>query len=564
MCLGRCGYYYVMFIGVAIMVLLAAVTGAWAAPGEVELVELGSWSGESVNIRAVQVADGYAYLADQSWGLRIVDLTDPSGPSPKALFSSIGARDVFAVEQQVYLAGTDGVKVINVSDPANPKQVGRFTISGGSTRVFGGNGWAYAVGGSTVYAVYNDDLKTVFTSSRSIVDAFVAGDRAYLTTSGGDGYFLTLADAADPLAWRALRSGSLTAAGQGVFARGSLIFIATGNYGLRIRTELDLSRDLGAFDTPGFAWDVRADERYAYVADGIEGVAVLDIADPATPVEVARYDTLNAQGLYVNGRCIYVAGGPGGLRTLLLNHPPDAPEAVSPRDGDTVDSLTPVLRAAFSDPDGDEPVSVTWQVYGDGLSVEFDGFTCDNGTVEADVPGDVRLEHGKTYSWRVGCTVPYEEEVLWSDWASFVTPEAPPPPPPAGDDLPNEGDPGEEPDPPAQDDPPGGDDPGEEPPPPAVEPDEPDDDPEPLRRYSGRRHRAEPRKVAPPLPLKLCQRGMITVSLNPCRVSSPYPVRPPLPVPPSDPGSGALDLHLPGGLVVGFAAPVNPNMVVRP
>ncbi|MDI6711191.1 MAG: hypothetical protein QME76_11025 [Bacillota bacterium] len=560
MCLGRCGYYYVMFIGVAITVLLAAVTGAWAAPGEVELVELGLWSGESVNIRAVQVADGYAYLADadQSPNLYVLDVRDASQPAEVHSRSITGIQDLCAVDEWVYVAtksGTAGaLRVYNVSNPAEPEYRVGIAVSGGLTRVCGGNGWAYAVGGSTVYAVYNDDLNTVFTSRRSIVDAFVAGDRAYLTTSGGDGYFLTQADATDPLAWRALRSGSLTAAGQGVFARGSLIFIATGDYGLRIRTELDLSRDLGAFDTPGFAWDVRADERYAYVADGTEGVAVFDIADPATPVEVARYDTLNAQGLYVNGRCIYVAGGPGGLRTLLLNHPPDAPEAVSPRDGDTVDSLTPVLRAAFSDPDGDEPVSVTWQVYGDGLSVEFDGFTCDNGTVEADVPGDVRLEHGKTYSWRVGCTVPYEEEVLWSDWASFVTPEAPPPPPPAGDDLPNEGDPGEEPDPPAQDDPPGGDDPGEEPPPPAVEPDEPDDDPEPPRR-SGRRHRAEPRKVAPPPPLKLWERGMITVSLNPCRVPSPYPMRPPLPVPPSDPGSGTLDLHLPGGLVVGFVTP---------
>lgn len=526
-----------------------------------ELVPLGTWpepGGPSVNIRAIEVSDGYAYLADQSWGLRIVDLTDPSRPSPKALFSSIGARDVFAVERQVYLAGTDDVKVINVSDPADPKQIGRFTMSGGSTRVFGGNGWAYAAGGSIVYAVYGTELKPVFISSRQVRDAFVLGGLAYLLTSDGQGH-LTVVDVSDPLSWRTTgRSVSFSPEGYGVFVRNGLVFIADFSNGLRIRVAGDLSYK-GGIDTPGLAFHVWADDRYAYVADGDKGVAVFDVTNPATPVEVARYDTLNAQGLFVDDRYIYVADGAGGLQVLLLNHRPDPPEAVQPRDGKTVDSLTPVLWAAFNDPDGDEPVSVTWQVYGEGLAAEFEGFAREGGTIKAQVPGDVRLERGKTYAWRVGCAVPYEQEVLWSEWASFVTPEAPSPPP--AEDPPHEDDPAQGPDPPAQDDPPSGDDPGGERSP-GVEPEDPNHDPEPSPR-SSRRYRPEPRKFTPPPLLKLWEHAGITVFLDPYRLPSPYLVRPPLPVLTSKPGSGILELQVPGCLAVGFGAPASPNMVVR-
>ena len=71
--------------------------------------------------------------------------------------------------------------------------------------------------------------------------------------------------------------------------------------------------EVGFCETRGLAYDVAVAGRYAYVADGI-GLRVIDVSDPASPVEAGYYDTPGeANGVAVAGGYAYIADGGGGL-----------------------------------------------------------------------------------------------------------------------------------------------------------------------------------------------------------------------------------------------------------
>ena len=55
------------------------------------------------------------------------------------------------------------------------------------------------------------------------------------------------------------------------------------------------------------------------MADESSGLRIIDIADPASPVEVGFYDTPgDARGVVVSGSYAYVADADSGLRVIRL------------------------------------------------------------------------------------------------------------------------------------------------------------------------------------------------------------------------------------------------------
>ena len=66
--------------------------------------------------------------------------------------------------------------------------------------------------------------------------------------------------------------------------------------------------EVGFYDTPGYAHGVAIAGSIAYVADGDAGLRVIDVANPANPVEVGFYDTPGyALGVAIAGSTAYVA-----------------------------------------------------------------------------------------------------------------------------------------------------------------------------------------------------------------------------------------------------------------
>jgi len=80
--------------------------------------------------------------------------------------------------------------------------------------------------------------------------------------------------------------------------------------------------EVGHVSLPGNATDVILDGKYAYVACGNAGVAVVDISDPALPDVKSIYNTDGtASKLVLQGNTLFVADGLGGVCVLDVVNP---------------------------------------------------------------------------------------------------------------------------------------------------------------------------------------------------------------------------------------------------
>ena len=94
-----------------------------------------------------------------------------------------------------------------------------------------------------------------------------------------------------------------------------------GAYTLRLDTTLELSL-LGRLNPQGYSLDVRASGNLAYLVVGTKGLLIVDVTDPAHPVEVGSNSTRGyAQSVAVSGDIAYVANRSDGLTILNVSDP---------------------------------------------------------------------------------------------------------------------------------------------------------------------------------------------------------------------------------------------------
>jgi hypothetical protein len=80
----------------------------------------------------VAVSGSTAYVADGRGGLRVVDVSDPANPTEVGAYDTPGRAGGVAVSgSTAYVAdGDGGLRVVDVSDPANPTEVGAYYTPG--------------------------------------------------------------------------------------------------------------------------------------------------------------------------------------------------------------------------------------------------------------------------------------------------------------------------------------------------------------------------------------------------------------------------------------------------
>ena len=105
-----------------------------------------------------------------------------------------------------------------------------------------------------------------------------------------------------------------------VTVRGSLAFVADGQAGLTIVdvTSKSAPHVLSTTSVGSPVHQVAVLGSFAYLAAETQ-LVMLDVADPATPVQLASLPMTGATGVQVSGNYAYVADGPGGVRVVALN-----------------------------------------------------------------------------------------------------------------------------------------------------------------------------------------------------------------------------------------------------
>ncbi len=229
----------------------------------------------------VALAGRYAFVADSARGLIVIDVSDPLAPLPVSASEPCYAWGVALQGDYAYLAAYD-LRILNISDPLHPVQVGAVPIPQLAERV--------AVSGPHAYVAAGKNFVIVDITNP-------AGPRVVSELTSPDAYSLDLALA------------------------GAYALIASGSK-LRVVDIADSlhPREVAAVPMSGWAYSVRVLGNYAYLA-ARDSLAVVDITSPANPRPAALYPTQNALYLAAQADRIYIGEGGMGLRVLNVSEP---------------------------------------------------------------------------------------------------------------------------------------------------------------------------------------------------------------------------------------------------
>ncbi|MBI5359526.1 MAG: PKD domain-containing protein [Planctomycetes bacterium] len=264
------------------------------------------------------VSGNYAYVADGSTGLLVIDIANQSAPSLAGSYKTLtSARNVFIAGNYAYVPDMSALQIIDVSNPAEPASKSVYYITDGTAAMGGicvaGNyayftciatgffGWGLPNGGykildvvdpanplliadNTNYciaaqAIYSDKYST-FVCGLTMNFSYLAGSEMTGTVSSGsyreekymsifypDGNYPT--DVPPPLI-------------NDIKVVGNDVYMAYGGLGLYIidTTSYTSGVKKASYDTPGTARGLDISGNYAYVADGYQGLQIINISQP--------------------------------------------------------------------------------------------------------------------------------------------------------------------------------------------------------------------------------------------------------------------------------------------
>ena len=329
---------------------------------------------DTQDARDVAVAGGYAYVADYTAGLQVVDVSDPANPlTVGGLDTSGWAYHVAVADGYVYLAdGPSGLQVVDVNDPSNPVIVANVAVPVWTFAAAVANGYVYLADSDTVRVVdVSDPTNPVQAGSLSIGgagrDMAIAGGYVYIVASSG----LQVVDVRDPANPVLAGNADMPGAALGVMVAGGYAYVADGHAGLQVIDVMDPASPamVASLDLPGRAESVTVVGNRAYVADQV-GLQVVDVSDPVNPVLTGSADTPGtAQGVTVADGYAYVADDYTGLQVV------------------TLDSVNPAARA-WPVATADTPGFAAAAAVSDGYAYVADGDTTGLQVVDARDPAN--------------------------------------------------------------------------------------------------------------------------------------------------------------------------------
>ena len=274
------------------------------------------------------VIDGsFAYVADGEKGLQVINI----GSIPLTLEAELSVpgntTGIKKIGNSVYLASdTSGIHLVDVSDPADPSVLNTVTTSSANDLTLL-NDIAYVSDGSVGLTLVDVSslsslphvLKTIKTAGNHVDSVATLSDLAVTGISiGGTGVeSYNLTDESNPvLSQTALISKPVL----DTDTDGTYAFAAVGEDGVKI---VKLSDGVtSTYDTTGVANAVKVSGNYVYVADGSAGFKILDVSNSASPAISGQVDTSGEAvdiALSSDGNYAFVADSIGGVHIISIN-----------------------------------------------------------------------------------------------------------------------------------------------------------------------------------------------------------------------------------------------------
>jgi hypothetical protein len=215
---------------------------------------IGGWFGGYFNTIFIDSAkDTLVYIGDVSY-LRILNVSDPSSPSEIGHYATEGeAQAVYLVDSLAYVADSDsGLRVLNLSDPISPFEIGCYPLD-------------------------------CFIGGLQVVDTV-----AYATVSADGLYIINFSNPANPYLAGFYYTGHHT---YDVYVRDNLAYLTYGGiYIIDVSTPANLdeigSCGLGMGDN---AVNVKVIDTLAYATDDDNDLHIINVSDPTDPLEIGFY-----------------------------------------------------------------------------------------------------------------------------------------------------------------------------------------------------------------------------------------------------------------------------------
>jgi len=285
-CLSKCGLIVILFLA------MWNVGQAQDSLGMRCVSTLDYWSG----VYDLQMVGNLAYISSGYSGLRIMDLSDPINPveigrSPWSPWNYLINIGVYVKDSLVYLTYDNEGRVLDVSDPTHPTEIHHWYLDYTPIIKFVHGDLAVGVNQEirTPYLMdisnwNNVQVTSDFPGSGSSQPVGMVGE--YLCLAG---YGVRLYDISDP--WNPVLVASVGEYGGGsAVLSGDYVYLATTHDGVHIYDVSDPLNPIGvaACDSGYCCW-ITVELSHLYVSKGNWSIDNWDIVDPSSPVFVGAY-----------------------------------------------------------------------------------------------------------------------------------------------------------------------------------------------------------------------------------------------------------------------------------
>jgi hypothetical protein len=337
--------------------LWAALLAACLAPaGALGMIRIG---GIGVGAGEVEVSGTFAYVADTNFGLRVIDVSDPGAPVEVGGLAAPGAYELEVEGQLAFLgareAWDDGrIVVIDIADPRHPVERGSFADPDcrGTITVVRDVGYAGGFGLCVLdLSSPSAPRKVGFVElPGSVLDIEVAGDVAYVATGIVTSPALDIIGSVQAvdvsrrrvpavLSSLILRSTAFDAA-----LAGNTLWLALGDALVSVdATDPSALRELATLPLTGWKHRLDVQGSVGLLTNTFSGIQALDLSDPMRPAPLGALDTPGwADGVARVGHLAFVADR-SALQVIDVSNP-NAPFARSHHE-----TPLPALGLALSD-----------------------------------------------------------------------------------------------------------------------------------------------------------------------------------------------------------------------
>jgi hypothetical protein len=341
---GQCalaGGYYVLDVVVNYPFVYAANDNAGLCVVDVSnptapmLVDTLNTPGQSA---ALSLSGSWLYLADGESGLQIFDVSNPAAPTLAGNYPAPNYfHDVAVNGSLAYVLDgygewmpAAGLMILDLTNPIHPSLLSSYGAYARSTDIQLSGNYAYVTGPQMHLHVINvsnpltPQEVCVYGHDGEAVAIQIESPRLYLA-----GYGLTILDATNPsaLVWNSQYFPKLGA--HELAVQGSHAYVVNSMRGLDVFDVADAvhPRWKGFCPSPGEPCKVAVAQPYVYLADGTGGMRIINVSDPANPVEAGFFFSAPVSDVGLEYPFAYLACSSGGLEIVTVANP-STPQSV--------------------------------------------------------------------------------------------------------------------------------------------------------------------------------------------------------------------------------------------